>query len=45
MGIIVAIVFIVQMSITFFCALMSVLLTKGGNSQNFTGWLLISTTN
>ncbi len=45
MGIIVAIVFIIQMSITFFCALMSLLLSKGANYQNFTGWQLISSTN
>lgn len=43
MGIIVAIVFIVQMSITFFCALMSVLMSKNGFV--ISGWELLSTTN
>lgn len=42
MGIIVAVVFIVQMSITFFCALMSVLMSK--NAFVLSGWVILSTT-
>lgn len=43
MGIIVAFVFLTQMAITFFCALMSVLMSK--NLMMITGWDLLSTTN
>ena len=43
MGIIVAFVFLTQMALTFFCALMSVLMSK--NLMMMTGWDILSTTN